>query len=163
MYTYILVRKNQRGFTLLLATLVASTVLAIGSAIYTLAAKEVRLSSLGRDSQFAFYAADTGAECALFWDVRYSYFATTSPATVIPPDPRCDTQEINATGRTGFYPQTMIFRFEPGGRCVDVTVAKTQDSTTQAIKTIIHADGYNNPCTGLNDPNTLQRSVEIHY
>ncbi len=83
---------SSRGFTLLLAALVASIVLSIGTAIYSIAQKQVTLASLGRDSQYAFYAADTAAECALFWDDRpntafstqtsyTSYFATTTPTT----------------------------------------------------------------------------------
>ncbi len=69
---------TKRGFTLLLAALVASIVLALGSSIFTIAKKQITLSSLGRDSQFAFYAADTVAECALYYDVRFSSFATSS-------------------------------------------------------------------------------------
>jgi len=75
MNTHAHTKKNtgSRGFTLLLAALVASIVLALGTSIYEIATKEVQLSSLGRDSQFAFYAADTAAECALYWDFRYNY------------------------------------------------------------------------------------------
>ncbi len=69
---------TKRGFTLLLAALVASIVLALGSSIFTIAKKQITLSSLGRDSQFAFYAADTVAECALYYDVRFSSSATSS-------------------------------------------------------------------------------------
>jgi Tfp pilus assembly protein PilX len=53
--------RSQKGFTLLLAALVSTIVLALGAAIYGLVVKELALSSLGRDSQFAFFAADTGA------------------------------------------------------------------------------------------------------
>src|SRR3989344_3435689 len=67
-------RAYSRGFTLLLAALVASLVLTIGLAIVSIARKSVNLSSIGRDSQFAFYTADTASECALYWDIRYSTF-----------------------------------------------------------------------------------------
>src|SRR3990167_4752401 len=67
-------RNGERGFTLLLAALVASIVLALGASIFGVAQKELTLSSIGRDSQFAFYAADTGAECALYWDFRHQAF-----------------------------------------------------------------------------------------
>lgn len=71
-------RSKERGFTLLLAALVASIVLALGTAIYSIAIKQLTLSSLGRDSQFAFYAADTMAECALYNDIRLGAFATST-------------------------------------------------------------------------------------
>lgn len=63
---------KKRGFALLIATLVSGLFLAIGAVIFQIAYIQLLLSSVGRDSQFAFYAADTGAECALYWDRQYS-------------------------------------------------------------------------------------------
>jgi Tfp pilus assembly protein PilX len=57
--------QKARGFTLLLASLISSLLLILGSAIFVLVQKQIILSSLGRDSQFAFYAADQAAECAM--------------------------------------------------------------------------------------------------
>ena len=45
----------------LLAALVASVALSLGSSIYEIVSKELVLSSIGQDSQYAFYAADTAA------------------------------------------------------------------------------------------------------
>ena len=41
--------KSNRGFTLLLAALVATIVLALASSIFTIAQKQLILSSIGRD------------------------------------------------------------------------------------------------------------------
>lgn len=156
------VSQTQRGFTLLLAALVSSIVLALGVAIYQLAVKQLELSSLGRDSQYAFFAADTGAECALYWDIRYDYFATSAPATVTSPNPRCAQQSFTATGRGTTYPYTMEFQFEPGGYCTEVTVEKSQSGSV--VSTTIHADGYSASCANFtSNSRTLQRSVELHY
>src|SRR3990167_3198528 len=87
-------RTNERGFTLLLAALVSSIVLALGVSIFTIAQKELILSSLGRDSQYAFYAADTAAECALYWDVRHQAFATSAPSSF---NIECDGESITVT------------------------------------------------------------------
>ena len=84
---------RERGFTLLLAALVASVVLALGTSIFSLVQKEITLSSIGRDSQFAFYAADTGVECALYWDARHQIFADEVPPSEI----TCDTQTVPVT------------------------------------------------------------------
>lgn len=62
----------QRGFTILFAVLIASIMLAIGIAIFDITVRELRLSSVARESQFAIYAAETGVECALYWDSKYS-------------------------------------------------------------------------------------------
>ncbi len=56
------------GFALLYAVLIASVMTSIGLAIFNITTKEIILSSAARESQFAFYAADTGIECGLFWN-----------------------------------------------------------------------------------------------
>ncbi len=154
------------GFTILLAALVASLVLSIGVSIFSIARKSVTLSTIGRDSQFAFYAADTAAECALYWDgdPRYA-FATNSPAATI----RCDDPDppnpITVTNNLPTWPDTVFTigvatPFEPNGYCAIVTVTKR----AVAPFTIIHADGYNVPCAErTTNPRTLQRSVEWRY
>jgi len=58
----------KRGFTIFLAMLVSSLSLAIGLAIYDLVSRELVLSQTTNQSQYAIFAADAGAECALYWD-----------------------------------------------------------------------------------------------
>lgn len=60
--------KFKKGFSVLFASLTGSLVLAIGLAILSITIKQITLASAGRESQLAFYAADTGVECALFLD-----------------------------------------------------------------------------------------------
>jgi hypothetical protein len=70
-------RKNSRfkemGSTLILALLVASILLSVGFGLSNIATKEIKLSSIGSESGAAFYAADAGIECALFWDIQRPY------------------------------------------------------------------------------------------
>lgn len=159
--TYYALRTN-RGFTLLLAALVASITLSIGVSIFEITQKQVILSSLGRDSQFAFYTADTGAECALYWDVRHNAFSTTTPITPITCDSTADGSpniDVSSTD-TASYPVYFNFQFEPGGLCAEVVVTK-QLSNPQ---TVIHSDGFNTNCASIAaSPRSLQRSVEIRY
>ena len=74
-----------RGYTLLVATIIGALLLSISFSIVTLTAKEVRLATVARDSQLAFYAADIGVECAIYWDIQYSNdasaFATSSESS----------------------------------------------------------------------------------
>ncbi len=181
--------RGQRGFTLLLAALVSSIVLAIGAAIFGIAQKQVLLSAIGRDSQFAFYAADTAAECALYWDFRCNYFASSTDlisASCNNPTPTCDTKPLEATGRpteAPYYPYTMTSQqmdfFEDaavsGNLCAQVSVTKCQGTfnadgdcvvgaETDPIRTVIRADGYSTNCASiLTSARALQRSVELHY
>src|SRR3990167_512175 len=172
----------QRGFTLLLAALVSSIVLAVGAAIFGIAQKQVLLSAIGRDSQFAFYAADTAAECALYWDFRCNYFASSTAlvSASCTSNPTCDTKLIEAEGRptaAPYYPYTMTSKkmdfFQDaaisGNLCAQVSVTKCQGtfnadgdcvvgSGTAPIRTIIHADGYSTNCAAiLTSARALQR------
>lgn len=186
-------RHTQRGFTLLLAALVASVVLALGAAIFQIAQKQIMLSSIGRDSQFAFYAADTAAECALYWDFRCSYFASTTAGISAectipdPPGPLCDGQSMQSFSpdrpSSPAYPYTMTSAqmdfFQDvsttGGFCAQVTVKKCRgtfdtdgtcdtDPDAVSVRTLVHADGYSVNCDSvLTSPRALQRSVELHY
>lgn len=62
--------ETHRGFTVLMAVLVAVLILAIAASIVRIVLKQVRFSGSGRESQIAYYVADTGIECALLWDFR---------------------------------------------------------------------------------------------
>ncbi len=183
---------RKKGFTLLLAALVSSIVLALGASIFILARKEITLSSLGRDSQYAFYSADQAAECALYWDSRWSFFGTTTPAQFqgVGNDPTCDGQHWSVPGGTrtggapGTYPYTITLQYGPTSAsvsyCATVYVVKcdgpigtwnTQTNSASCssavpavIHTTIHSDGYSTSCGTLQtNPRALQRSVELHY
>ncbi|HEY4487602.1 MAG TPA: hypothetical protein VI483_02450 [Candidatus Paceibacterota bacterium] len=161
-------KKEQKGFTLLLAALVASVVLSIGSAVFSIALKQVALSSVGRNSQFAFYAADTAAECALYWDLRHQAFATSTESDPLDSIGCDDERGTNAIDTTDLDEEadaaTTRFEYEPNGECAKVSVEKTLDTITDGIVTVIHADGYSTTCEGIDtDPQALQRSVELHY
>lgn len=151
---------SSAGFTLLLAALVASLVLSLGIAIFSIAQKSVTLSTLGRDSQFAFYAADTAAECALYWDIRHQLFSTTSPPTQITCDSPPNTDSAITT-LGAWPPMTFSFQYEPNGYCAQVLVTKNDVNP----KTTIHADGFSTRCADIGSTNSraLQRSVELHY
>lgn len=158
--------KSKPGFTILLAALVASLVLGLGVSIFSIARKSITLSTMGRDSQFAFYAADTAAECALYWDApSRDAFSTTSPAATIRCDDPDPPEPITVTNTLPAWPGTVFTvgeqtPFEPNGYCAVVTITK-RDSPPF---TTIHADGYNVPCAErTTNPRTLQRSVELNY
>jgi hypothetical protein len=182
---YVMKRAKKAGFTLLLAALVASIVVSLGAAIFQVARKQVLLSGVGRDSQFAFYAADTAAECALYWDFRYGYFASTTPT--ITPAPTCDGVALTIISSTNLaYPFTkssqapinlFVSASPSGGYCAEVRVLKCQGQgpiqpngtcnyvgPTDPIRTLIHADGYSVRCADKNtSPRALQRSIELRY
>ena len=165
---------TNRGFTLLIAALISSVVLSLGISIFGIAQKQVSLSSMGRDSQFAFYTADTGAECALFWDLRHDIHPNTfATSTFSNPAPSvsCNQTEAAVTATFTSIPVNSAissFNFDLAGKCVQVSIQKCATVCDPVkypdIRSIIRADGFNTTCeTVSTNSRALQRSVELHY
>jgi hypothetical protein len=169
--------KEKKGFAMLFAVLVSSVLLSIGISIFNLTVKELILSSTGRESQFAFYAADTGAECALYWDFRGTFiFATsTDSRTSSPSSPDCvdavgTPQTItnnNYLSRTSSSAVTQfslnIPNIDSQGNsapyCAIVTVTKTVSGGVTS--TSIDSRGYNTCVT--TDPTRVERALQVSY
>ncbi len=152
--------RTVRAFTLLMAVLISSVLLALGYEIYNLAIKEVTLSSSGRESQFAFFAADTGVECSLYADTKLDLFATTSPLTEI----SCGVATSSLTRvPSGIVPPGVsyitTFQFSLGAgtntQCVSVKVTRDDPKHTT-----IESYGHNN-C--LFSTTTLERAIRVTY
>ena len=54
---------------MLFSVLISSLLLTIGLSIFSIALKELSISTASRQSVYAFYAADSGRECAFYWDI----------------------------------------------------------------------------------------------
>jgi hypothetical protein len=65
-------KDKSKAFTLFVSLLVSSLLLAIGFSIGNILIKQLVLTQTGSGTQVAFYAADSAAECALFWDRKDS-------------------------------------------------------------------------------------------
>ena len=179
-YTLHATRYTNRGFTLFIAVIVSSLFLAIGFSLASLSVKQQIISSIGKESQFAFYAADTGIECALYWDFKLggenNAFATstdsTDPNPPLPTDLPCNNQNIAATWSiehlTDRATTTFAFNFldpdptKSNPYCAVVKVGKN------GLVTTIESRGYNNAsvsgssCLSSN-PRTVERAVRVSY
>src|SRR3989338_6549604 len=60
--------KKNKGFVLLFAVTLSSILLAIALGVSNVAFRELRFSTNARSTNDAFFAADTGIECALNYD-----------------------------------------------------------------------------------------------
>lgn len=147
---------KQKGFTLLLAVLISGIVLSIGLAIFNLTFKELRLSSAGRESQFAFYAADSGIECGLYHDQRNNAFSTTSPASSI----TCNNSSLTVTSSVpipGTYVRTFTLILDEATNryCSNVSVTKTDGDTT------IESRGTNT--CNITDNRRVERAIKVTF
>lgn len=158
--------KPNQGYALMLSVLISSVILAIGLGILNIVQKGALLSSISRESQLAFYAADSGGECALYWDRKHAGFSTTIFATSTFSSPPsngvvCGNEDIAQnwiisevdanSAKTTFY-------LEYGnGSCVTVKVVKTNNGRNTSIDSRGH-----NTCDE-SFPRRVERAVRITY
>ena len=176
------IQKN-RGYTLLFSVLISSLLLTIGLAILMISKKEILLSSSGRESQFAFYAADTGVECAMYSDFGANGGAFSNKLNFVP-DIKCNKQNIPVGTPTPIsIPPSApsgvrdVIRFnfnialDRSGNislplpCAKVMVDKyySTDADYHLIKTVIQSRGYNTGCSIINDPRKVERGLRVAY
>lgn len=63
-------KNTQSGFAMLFTVLIISIILSLAIGISSITFKQNLLSSIAKDSQAAFFAADSGIECGLLYDLR---------------------------------------------------------------------------------------------
>lgn len=150
----------QGGFTLFVAIVITGVLLLVAAGIVNLAVKQSQISNSGRESQLAFYAADTGMECVLFWDVKNpsgerSAFATSSTSVIsCNQDAENPGNQWTVGGASVSVIETITFLPEPS--CAKVTVTKNANG-----KTLVESLGYNT-CDSLN-PRRVERAVRADY
>jgi len=154
-------RQAQAGFILSFAVLLSSIILSVGLAVFNILSKELLISSVGRESQFSFYAADTGGECALFWDTKQGIFPTSSQSVIYGGPVSCAGSQFTLTGPGVTIigtptAATTTFDFTSADYCARILVAKYGDGQTK-----IESEGYNT-CDESN-PRRIARFIRILY
>jgi type II secretory pathway pseudopilin PulG len=155
----VLTFNNSKGFTLLLSLVVIGIILTMATTIFSLISSEIEFAILSRESQRSLFAADAGAECALFWDLKRYAFSTTSPGTI-----NCAQQQnldiASTEGPDDIFSFSLTFA---NGTCADVVVDKTTINYT-----VILSYGYNmgsivgGVCES-NDPRLVERALRVIY
>lgn len=148
-------KKKISGFVLLYTMILSSIILAVTFGVTNIALKETNFSISARAANDAFFAADTGAECALFYDkassdafsgAEISMECGGNPSEVV----------LNSSGADSWY-------FEVNGlgesqrACARVTL--TRDQTL--FSTTIVSKGYSN--CDVNLGNVVERELKISY
>jgi len=146
---------SPRGFTLLIAVILTSVLVSIGLALIDVALKQLQLSSTVRNSQVAFYNADTALECGLYHDQRFNAFSLAIATTSI----KChDTTPINVTvSNPSANVRQSVFDVPcTTGTSAQVTVLKDTSGAT-----IIYANGYSSCDTA--DTRRVERGLKVTY
>jgi Tfp pilus assembly protein PilX len=72
---------KNRGMTLFISIVIMGILLFVSFVVVNIAIKSTLFASSGRDSQLAFFAADSGIECSLYWDTKADAFNTGNAAS----------------------------------------------------------------------------------
>ena len=117
------------GFALLFSVLVSSLLLTIGLSILNVSLKELAISTASRQSIYAFYAADSGREYALYTDTKLGTFFTYNGQEVWAPD------DVTKDSIADLH-------FDLGGPNFKVTIHKSKSVAVPVIYTTITSFGY---------------------
>ncbi len=166
--------KNQKGYAMLFTVVIISAISVITAGLTSAIYKQMVLSSLAKDSQIAFYQADTASDCALYSDL----------VKVMSPDSTFLTDEIGDNWKCGNFElkKKLINPEDPtegyilsfldentSDPCFKIEIRKTLNNETvdEDGKVIpktdieIRAKGYN-ICDKTN-PRTVEREIQVNY
>lgn len=146
-------KETERGIALLIAVVFSSLLMTVALSIYALTLAESDISSTERESIIAFYAADAGIECALYWDLQHDSFNPLTPATNI----TClgNSATVGGGGATRTYSFSLS-----GSLCTDIEVTKTVSGGLIESTSIV-ARGYNT-CI-VSDSERTERAIEVSF
>lgn len=149
-------RNKQAGLTLFIAIIIISVVGSIGLSLSLIASKQFTLSKTRRESQAAYYAAEAGMQCTLYWLLGdRETFSTTQVSKPI----RCDDQGNLISPAIGKLDVGVEKEFEfnysgyPFHSKVKVTALANGNYQ-------IESEGYNKQLFGGNGV-TLQRAQKV--
>src|SRR5579872_6456435 len=91
-------RNKKRGYALYTAIILTGILILVAYVTANLAVKELLISNASSDSHIAFYNADTGVECAMYWDLKNGAVSAFDPST--PGSVNCNGQTITSGSQT---------------------------------------------------------------
>ncbi|KKS11174.1 hypothetical protein A2643_01835 [Candidatus Nomurabacteria bacterium RIFCSPHIGHO2_01_FULL_39_220] len=163
------IKKLKSGFVILFAVTLSALLLSIAIGVTNIAFKELRFGTNARDTNDAFFAADTGIECALIYDKSTTGLFVHNPPISSSFSITCNNRPITVTENSTSY-----WTFHVPGlgsttqSCAIVTVDKTDpgDSTTVPVF-VITSKGYNTGSQNNNfcnpPTNAVERQLEVRY
>jgi type II secretory pathway pseudopilin PulG len=169
---------KEKGVAILFAVLVAVLLVSIAATIVSIALRQTILSSTGRESQIAFYTANTAMECALYWDLNPVDGSTSGRVfPVFDLSQETDTTGVSCAGDD--FPNYPERWYQVGDRtefelnitnshtdqtyCASVDVEKDYDVDTKETTTTINVRGYNVDSCNSTSPRAVERGLELSY
>ena len=153
--------KKNRGFVILFAVVLSSIILAIALGVANIALKEIKFGTSAKDANDAFFAADTGAECALYYD-RFDNNAFSGSEITM----SCAGNPVSNFSFDGIdtWSFSILNLCSTGKSCANVTVLKDDNFPTV---TTLTSKGYNvadisdGKCVPISK--SVERELEVTY
>lgn len=151
--------KKENGFAILFSVALSAVLLAIALGVGNIAFREQKFSTSSRAGGEAFFAADSGIECALANDKSTSNsFKQSGGSGFI----SCDGRNINLTGAYPAWTFILTNLGSSGRSCAKVSLARR---TLPLPETTIISKGYDTGdaiCNSSN-PNRVEREIKTTY
>ena len=158
------------GFVILFAVTVSAILLSITLGVASIALKEIKFGTSAKDTNDAFFAADTGIECALMNDKGITS-SFPLPSLVTPASISCGGVSIpvsfSGTATAGTYTFFVNSLGSSDVGCANVSVYKDGETSSPYIRTTLTSKGYNigdqtGTCLSTN-PDRVEREIITNY
>ncbi len=159
-------KTKESGFVALFTVLLVSVILAMAIGIASISLKEIVLSSSASDGSKAFYAADSGVECALYYDRVNAgvgnFFGSGSNFTCNGNTPQGDLSVTTDSESQEVYNFKISFG-ENDELCANIVLKRQVYIPGQFFTTMIESKGSNVPCDDDTNPKKVERSIRVTY
>ncbi|MCX6703129.1 MAG: hypothetical protein NTV02_00345 [Candidatus Zambryskibacteria bacterium] len=157
----------KKGYALFTAIILTGILVLIAYGTANLSIKQLLLTVNSADSHTTFYVADSGIECAMFWDIKNpnnptisafdisnSSGSVTCGGATVTTGSQTVLGQPSRVGGGGAGNRTSVFQVPVNSSCAIVYVTKNADNTT-----MIESRGYSS-CAGVD---RLERAIRITY
>ena len=154
---------KKKGFALLFAILLSTIILVIALSVSNIALKELNFSTSAVDTNNAFFAADTGAECALYND---RYDVNKFPLTGSTGQIKCNNKNISLSSSPGS--NSVIYSFiitdlgSSNDSCAKVTINKKGTPMTTQVSSKGYNLGGSSGCSSTSS-RLIERELIVNY
>ncbi len=151
--------KTRRGFVILFAVTISSIILSIALGVTNIIYNELQFSTSARATNDSLFAADMGAECALFYDrSNAADNAFTGDASMF-----CAGAPITLSGADPLWSFIITDLGSSGESCAIVTVLKS--FVDPYTFTTITSKGYNigDVLCESSSSNRIEREIKVSY
>ena len=152
---------SKKGIVLILALIISSIIFTIALGVISISVKELNFSTSARETNDAFFAAETGAECALYSDISGNFPIETEEPAIGPTN--CIFGDTNNTSLSNPWKFTLGKIGNSDKACAIVSIEKSFDSNGKLLSSKITSKGYNVGDSSCSGSNRVERVLELNY